>query len=127
MQVLVISPHSFVDLITNSSSEVFVYSGDKSVKAVEEVIKELIKQHNAKCEEHERHPIPNFYDSPCTFNSAFGRIYVAKKSDRKNYEGYRVHFNDGDILIESETDNSIPWNIQEQIENVLGATRHHLG
>lgn len=47
-QVLVISTHSFVDLITNSSSELFVAETQKSLEAVKEILVELVRIHNAK-------------------------------------------------------------------------------
>lgn len=34
--------HSFVDLITNSSSEIYVAAGDKTVKAVKEIIDNIL-------------------------------------------------------------------------------------
>jgi hypothetical protein len=45
---IVISSHSFVDLITNSSSELFVCNTEKSVKAVKKIIEELAKLYNKK-------------------------------------------------------------------------------
>lgn len=39
---LVIPIHSFVDLITNSSSEIYVYASDGTVKAVKELINNLL-------------------------------------------------------------------------------------
>jgi hypothetical protein len=41
--ILKISTHSFVDLITNSSSELFVCNGDKSVKTVKEIINQIFE------------------------------------------------------------------------------------
>jgi hypothetical protein len=41
--IFVVNTHSFVDLITNSSSELFVCNTSKSISFVEEVLKELIK------------------------------------------------------------------------------------
>lgn len=48
--IFVISPHSFVDVITNSSSELFVCNTDKSVETVKEVLVKLTKIHNEKTE-----------------------------------------------------------------------------
>ena len=42
---LVIPFHSFVDFITNSSTEVFVEATDKTVQAVHAVVNELLKSH----------------------------------------------------------------------------------
>lgn len=42
--------HSFVDLITNSSSEVFIYSGPKSVCSVREILLQLAEIYNLSLE-----------------------------------------------------------------------------
>lgn len=42
-QIITIPVHSFVDLITNSSSELFVISGQKKIETIKEVIKSLYK------------------------------------------------------------------------------------
>ena len=41
--LLSISSHSFVDLITNSSSELFVCDGRKTVEAVKEILQILLE------------------------------------------------------------------------------------
>ena len=43
-KVIKISTHSFVDLITNSSSELFVCNGDKSVETVKEIVNQIFKE-----------------------------------------------------------------------------------
>ncbi len=64
--ILIIRPHSFVDLITNSSSELFVCSTDKTVEAVKEIIEKLIAMHG------------ELSGSRGDFTSMFGAIEVAK-------------------------------------------------
>jgi hypothetical protein len=49
--VFVIPVHSFVDLITNSSSELFVCNGNKSIEAIKEVLIQLTKNHNELSED----------------------------------------------------------------------------
>lgn len=44
--LLIIRPHSFIDLITNSSSELFIYSGNKSVELVKQFLIELVRGYN---------------------------------------------------------------------------------
>lgn len=44
----IVSPHSFVDLITNSSSELFVCNTKKSVEAVKDVLKALADLRNQR-------------------------------------------------------------------------------
>lgn len=40
---LVIPIHSFVDLITNSSSEIYIYASDGTIKSVKELINNLLR------------------------------------------------------------------------------------
>jgi hypothetical protein len=53
MKSLTINIHSFVDLITNSSTEIFVQATDQTVKSVKKLIDELLKLGNSqyKCED----------------------------------------------------------------------------
>lgn len=60
--ILIISPHSFVDLITNSSSELFVCDTKKSLKAVQELLQVLLANHDKISEETH------------AFNCVFGKI-----------------------------------------------------
>ena len=118
--------HSFVDVITNSSTELFVYSGDKSKDVVKEILENLITVNNKAYGKHEN------------FNDMFQDLYIYTeknfKEDVKNLEdaveylwGYEKEENVGKIIIESATDNSIPYWMQGAIENILGAKRYHLG
>lgn len=43
--VLIIKPHSFVDLITNSSSELFVCETKKSIDSVKEILEKIVRNH----------------------------------------------------------------------------------
>jgi len=44
--LLIISTHSFVDLITNSSTELFVCDGKKTTDAIVEMLKTMLKHHD---------------------------------------------------------------------------------
>jgi hypothetical protein len=57
--------HSLIDVITNSSSELFVIHKRKSVNAVTEVLDDLIKVHNKAAERESDH---------VTFEGVFGNI-----------------------------------------------------
>lgn len=64
--LLVVSTHSFVDLITNSSSELFVCDSKKSLDAVKELLATLLKNHDAiEKEEH-------------SFDDVFGKIEASQ-------------------------------------------------
>lgn len=45
--ILTISTHSFVDLITNSSSELFVCNGRKTIEAIKTILDTLLKNHDS--------------------------------------------------------------------------------
>jgi hypothetical protein len=70
--VLAITIHSFVDLITNSSSELFVCDGKKSLETVEEVILKLAAAHN---EMGEGSKVPT---DASLFEHVFKKPYVSK-------------------------------------------------
>ena len=40
-KTFVINPHSIIDVITNSSTEIFVMNGEKTVDAINEILKEF--------------------------------------------------------------------------------------
>jgi len=44
--ILIVTTHSFVDLITNSSSELFVSNGKKTIDAIKELLAALLKNHD---------------------------------------------------------------------------------
>lgn len=40
---------------------------------------------------------------------------------------YNIEVNDGDILIDSVGDNSIPWGLMDSLENLGAFRRYHIG
>lgn len=65
-QMLIIDLHSFVDLITNSSSELFVCDTDKSLDAIKELLQDMLNLSN-KCN-----------GTKIKFEDAFGTIEFAE-------------------------------------------------
>ena len=63
--LLIISPHSFVDVITNSSTELFVCDTTKTLEAVKEVLAKLLKLHD------------ELTDDESVFEDVFKELYVA--------------------------------------------------
>jgi hypothetical protein len=63
MKTIIVSPHSFVDIITNSSSELFICDTDKSIDTVKEIIVELVNIENkkAKLKGHEGYSIDTIF------------------------------------------------------------------
>jgi hypothetical protein len=160
-EVLIFKPHSFIDVITNSSSELFVCKTKQSLESVKELLQEMINLHN------------RLYGDNFSFDDSFGSIYrLNTESDVKkhlkdmvwwdndypdipypenmdnNDEAWKEYNSKVDsaadkiikenmkkemqeylgcIIIESRTDNSIPYGIFDLIENEFNARRRHLG
>jgi hypothetical protein len=114
-QILVINTHSFVDLITNSSSELFVCNTDKSVDMVESLLRKMLDLHN------------EIHGTSRHFDDCFGGVYVATDHLKSLANSYDFSFTKGQIIIESQGDNSIPYELFDMIESAFEARRHHLG
>lgn len=138
-EVIIIDIHSFVDVITNSSSELFLCNTDKAIETVKEQLASMLDTYRTctqNIEEYEQHDYLNF-------DNVFGNIYVyteeAYKQDKKRkaelikeYEndyswGYEKKENIGKIIIESAGDNSIPYALWEIMEIAFDTYRYHLG
>jgi hypothetical protein len=145
-----ICTHSFVDVITNSSSELFVCDVKKSIDAVKEMLKEMLKEWNRLAEKgyfgsyyvtNDRYNLGGkkikSKRAIQTFYKTFGDIYVYTK---ENYDeddrsgqtgkyawGYENLENIGKIIITSAEDNSIPSELMDWIETAFNARRYHLG
>lgn len=170
--MIVFKPHSFIDVITNSSTELFVGDQAKGIEFVKEALVELLRQDDEK--RNSTHPTK--------FESVFGSVRVLTESDVMEFidqivgykdgydpfftkvESYPPHpeynFRDtidqrrekwaqhdadvdawkernraqlmrncvGSIVIEGASDNSIPYDLFDSIENLFDvAQRYHLG
>lgn len=119
----VVRPHSFVDVITNSSTELFVTSGEKSADVVREILEEkwphYLSLYHADKEDYYRHN--NLSDVLS--------VRVATAEDREDYNdwGWGDIVKEGDVLIEGVEDNSIPWHFFDVIEELFHCSQHHLG
>lgn len=149
-QFLIINLHSFIDVMTNSSSELFVLDKAQSIETVKELLAEMLKHWNQMAvkgifgdryvknerisvsgKELEPKPIHDFDD-------VFGDIYVYTQEMFNNHKedieqgydwGYEKKENIGRIIIESASDNTIPSEMFDWIESAFGynTTRYHLG
>ena len=130
-QILIIDkPHSFVDVITNSSTTLFVSDIGKSVDTVRDLL------HDKWIKFIELYP--NKYD----YENDDGTRYVQANRQnpeevfsvdeaKQNYtcEYYGYSYKKGDILIRGVDDNSIPSEFFDVIHNTLGygCKQIHLG
>lgn len=116
--IFVIHPHSIIDVITNSSTELFVIDTDKSVETIKEILQEAINLHNKT--------LGTLY----TFNEVFEEPKFNKgKVVIDGWEDYYQSKHSDAVIIKSADDNSIPYWMFEFIEYVFGYSteRFHLG
>jgi hypothetical protein len=118
MDRIIINIHSLVDVITNSSTELFVIDKNKSLKFVKEVLQMAIDLHNKSNEQ--KYTFEDVFDEPKTFE---GKYVVEGWEDY-----YASDIIDG-IEIYGASDNSIPYWMFEFIEYTFGynTERFHLG
>lgn len=116
---IAINIHSFVDVITNSSTELFVCNTDKSVDMVADILREKLEQFNT------------LNDTNHTFEETFEYpyIYTQEMCDKAGEYawGYENQGNVGKIIIESASDNTIPYEMWDLIDRLFDTNRHHLG
>ena len=113
--IFVIQPHSFIDVITNSSTELFVCGKEQEIDTVREVLKSWEEVHK------------NFKD---TYEV---RRPTQQEMEYKNWKwdwylrGYEKNLDENSIIIEWTGDNDIPYWFFDLIEDEFNASRYHLG
>lgn len=125
-KLLVVRPHSFVDVITNSSTELFVCQGDKSAEMVREILEEkwkAFKELYGYREELSKILEVKVWGE----KNAKKDIARMSSNDMEWVKDYGVKVKDGDICIIGTEDNSIPWEFFDVIEKFFDAKGYHLG
>jgi hypothetical protein len=142
---VVVNVHSCIDVITNSSTELFVVN-NSTVEAVKETLAFMLQHWNEMAikgvfgpcwQANKRTGLGTKIKQkePCSFENMFGDVFIFTENiykDRKN-DGYSwaKRENIGKVIIIGGSDNSIPYEIMEWIETAFGnysnVTRHHLG
>jgi hypothetical protein len=170
LKMFIISFHSVIDQITNSSTELFMSESNLSIEIVQEILQKLLddynkkdgynrkykdvfkkpviytrKKYNEKAKEAERYCKQDilynikqaFYaknNSERTYykNELYKskNCFINNKFCIENYKyilEYEYSNNIGNIIIEGVTDNSIPYDLFEEIESLLNAKWYHVG
>lgn len=118
---------SYSDVITNSSSELFVIKGTdegkNSVVKLIEALRDVLDDDLGLSFEYAAN------DMRCDHTETYGKTVYHLNSDGWDYE-----YDKGDLIIESHDDNTIPFPIMELleysdtlIEEVSSSKRYHLG
>lgn len=139
---LLLNIHSHLDLITNSSTELFITGGENNVDTVKEILQEILDSWNklARTGAFGPHWVKNKRKylnkeqeklEPIYKLDDILEVFVFTENMFKAQEdygwGYEKRENIGKIIIESRTDNSIPYEMFEWIEEAFCAKRYHLG
>lgn len=110
--------HSMVDVITNSSTELFVLDTDKTLETVKEILQEAINLHNKATGSNDQ------------FSDIFQDPYYGSGENELDGCGdyYESKISNG-IILYGANDNSIPYWMFDFIESVFGyqTERFHLG
>ena len=111
--IIIINNHSFVDVITISSTELFVCDDDRSIVMVTEILEDMLSTYNKAM------------NSELTFEDVFKPVRIGTSADDDD-PYYGVRGAEGNIIIKGIYDNSIPYALWELIERAFDATRYHL-
>jgi hypothetical protein len=114
-----INIQSMSDIITNSSSEVFVIQGGSLTDAIVRIVKDVTE---LWCNAANNEWLKEVSDI----------LEVEVANDFYDDSDWGYHYNKGDIVIYSTDDNSIPYDLMEALEDILNALgvkwqRRHLG
>jgi hypothetical protein len=152
-QILIVNVHSMIDVITNSSTELFVCDTDKSIETVKELLKELLEKYdeleNVGCEDksyrdfdsvfgriEKVEDINQLYDFITGYDSSIPEFLMSKsyeesrKLEKKWFRNNKNKLEEkylGKIIIEGASDNSIPYDLWDHINSLFNGYNKHLG
>lgn len=136
--------HSISDVITNSSSEMFVCDTNKTIERVRKDLESMLKCFNETNDmdysfddvfEVPRRATKEDQDSAITYDTyrkeqleslkkdGLSMIAIALGNDKEG----KIPTVGKTVIIQSESDNTIPYELFEQIERTFKASRYHLG
>lgn len=111
--LLVINPHSFVDVITNSSSELFVCNTDKSVAAVKEILIKLTEIHNQKV------ALAGGGLAPVDIDTLFVDIFKEPRVSKYDFQYHNYEGFDGFMSVH-DYDRSCDHPVHQEASAILG-------
>lgn len=107
-----ITAHSVIDIITNSSTEIFICITNRSINTVRAILVELLKEFIAT----------NEYGWNRSFDEVFEEPYIVGDKDSSDCCYYGQP---GDIIIEGKSDQSIPSDLVHTITQTFDARTFH--
>jgi len=80
--IFIFKPHSIIDVITNSSSELFVCNTNKSIEFIKAALQEMLDE----CEKERKKGNPEYYDAVnLEFDEVFGEIQILTEETVKEF------------------------------------------
>jgi hypothetical protein len=117
-QMLIIKIHSVVDVITNSSTELFIMQG-KTQGSVEKILSGIFKKHGKSLDACCKPLAPLDYRNK--------KEIVNTLYDFRHHFIKKLKFDGSEFVLVGETDNSIPYEVMDEIENTFHCCRIHMG
>ena len=124
---------SIADVITNSSSEIFIIQDPKNLEGTLESYGGFLYDIEEYCNMYIECQKAKNSDGVCWYGDSWEDCFEESIADNKQYDSdYEYGYNAGDLLIESTGDNSIPWEVMDHIEESARkhgyvCKRRHLG
>jgi len=84
--IIKVNPHSLVDLITNSSTEIFVVNTDKTIQIVQEMIDEIQNKYPNEYD----HQLEVYALRACELNEIFDFYEIRKAKRFLEANGYEI-------------------------------------
>jgi hypothetical protein len=120
-KIFVISIHSIIDVITNSSTELFIIDESKTLDMIKEVISNLITAQNINSEKYDLQSIYSCLRYEEDIESYLKDVY----KDWFPGETVTTNIKSGYLLIID--DSMIPYWAEDAIIEILNAEQMHLG
>ena len=124
--IFILDIHSVLDVITNSSSELFVINDETSVEVVEEMLSFMLEKWNEMAEKGIFYRRDKFTPLMMEDVMSVGILQQEDIEEEQYKWGYEHPENVGKIIIESACSNSIPYEIIEWIESAFSVKRWHI-
>jgi hypothetical protein len=117
--VVIISVHSMVDIITNSSTELFILK-DETKARVDTILHKIFTEHNHTFKSCCRPLTPlNYKNKKDIVHTIYSYGLPA--------EAKHLKFDGTEFILSGASDNSIPSEIMQDIEQYFNCIRMHLG
>jgi hypothetical protein len=114
--------HSVIDVITNSSTELFVCNTNKDIEYIKELLQELLDLYNKGTDEYLLYE--DVFNDPFIYTK---EMFLKVDPEYKYNYGYEKEENLGKIIIRGTSDNSIPYGLFDLIEIFFSTDKYHLG